>query len=101
MGKLVHITTVNSNRFTDEMIDIDEVITFGNAEPTSRVLDGSSDHGYAQEWTEDCNLPDGRKGQVVYLFSDEDLLDKDGEPIEDVADLPFDNDHVRRIRLTY
>lgn len=100
MTTLVHLTNGNNfNSAPDELIDIATVTPKGNAEPTSRVLDGSSDHGYAQEWVEDCTLADGRTGQIVYLFAEDDLMDDDGEPIEEAENLPFDDDHIHRIKL--
>ena len=101
MGKLIRITNgLNYNRFTDETVDIDTVNTTGNAEPTSRVLEGSSDHGYAQEWTAPCTLPDGRKGLIVYLFTEEEVVDYTGESRE-AEDYPWDDNHIRRIKLIY
>ena len=101
MTEFIHITKgVNVNSVTDEYIDFSLVKSTGTAEPTSRVLDGSYDAGYTQEWVEPCVLPDGRKGEIVYLFDDDDLLDADGNPIEEAENLPFDSEHVMRIKLS-
>lgn len=78
-----------------ETIDAARVLvaTGDCAEPTSRLLAGSEDHGYAEEWQEPAVLPDGRKCYRMYLFDAEDIADKDPEFY------PWDDDHVRRIIL--
>lgn len=67
----------------------------GNAQPTSRMLDGSLDHGFAQEWIEPGHITiDGerRPARLVYLFSDADCRDE-------AADYPWDAAHAARILL--
>jgi hypothetical protein len=96
----VHVTWTNENRTGDEMIDpaLAEVETGTQAYPTSRLLDGSSDHGYAEEWAEPATLPDGRPCLRMYLFDDEDIHDEEGEPLL-AENYPWDHEHVRRILL--
>ncbi|MEN6401633.1 MAG: hypothetical protein ABFD94_06785 [Armatimonadia bacterium] len=78
-------------------VDWDKWESGGNAEPTSRVLEGSRDHGYDQEWIEP-GLYDGEKAQIVYLLADGDLLDDVGEPYDDLGNVAWE-DHVARIVL--
>lgn len=68
----------------------------GNAEPTSRVLDGSLDHGFTEEWSEPATLPSGQACRVIYLFDDADIVDTDGEPLES-ENYPWDPEHIRRV----
>lgn len=98
MGKINITDGYNYNSATDEMIDYEEITEIGNANPTSRVLEGSSDHGYEQEWVAPCRLSDGRTGMAVYLFTLLDLLDDEGESC-DTADYPWDEDHLHRVKL--
>lgn len=93
----VHITTDNTDHITDARIDPAlAVVARGTlAYPTNRVLDGSSDHGWAEEWTEAATLPDGRECYRVYLFDTADLAAADGNP----ENYPWGDDHVRRIVL--
>ena len=79
-----------------ETINIDDIILLDDAYPTSRVLDGSYDHGYNSEWQQKGRLPDGRNVLISYLF-DEDEEKAAGEEAEN---LPWDNDHIRRIILS-
>ena len=68
------------------------------AVPTGRLLDGSCDHGYVEEWQEPAILPDGRECYRIYLFAAEDIYTDDGYPI-DADEYPWDDDHVARIIL--
>jgi|CXWL01.1.fsa_nt_gi hypothetical protein len=77
-----------------ETIDPSLVEPTGSTYPTGRVLDGSSDHGYAQEWAEPGVLPDGRRCRRMFLFSEEDI-----EGIEEEENYPWDMEHVVRIVL--
>jgi len=65
---------------TNEVIGVrvDELEVVGQAEPTSRLLEGSSDQGAESEWVQDC-LYHGAKGKLYYIFwpGDIDLEDKD------------------------
>lgn len=66
-----------------------------NAEPSSRVLDGSIDHGYDEEWLEPGTVVvDGKSRQAVrvFLFDDFDIA-------EQAEDYPWDADHCARILL--
>lgn len=69
-----------------------------NAQPTSRLLDGSEDHGYSEEWAEPATMPDGRKCHRMYLFDEDDISDDNGDPL-DPESYPWDNNHVKRIIL--
>ena len=67
----------------------------GNAEPTNRVLDGSGDHGYAEEWAEPGHVViDGerRPASLMYLFDEEECGD-------DPENYPWDEHHAVRILL--
>jgi hypothetical protein len=82
----------NTDRKGGERINPNRVKATGQAVPTGRLLDGSSDYGYAEEWQEPATMPDGRKCRITYLFDDGDICD-------DVDNYPFDADHVARIVL--
>ena len=72
------------------MVNYADIITDGDgAEPTGRVLDGSPDHGYREEWVEYGTYQD-RPVKVVYLFDDDDLFDDDGREIEEADHYPWD-----------
>ena len=58
-------------------------------EPTSRVLDGSSDHGYSQEWV-GYGTVDGIPVKAVYLFDEDDICDEDGEEYEEADMYPWE-----------
>ena len=96
------INVVNcGNVDTIAKIDFKDFASCGNAEPTSRVLDGSSDHGAAEEWGEAGHIViDGEKlsCRAMYIFDDADITDIDGAPL-DASDYPFNAAHVARIRL--
>jgi hypothetical protein len=92
MTRTVQISFYNHDSATAERVDPSLVTSTGNAEPTSRVLEGSGDHGYAQEWAEPAQLPDGRKCLRMYLFTEDEIAD---EP----EDYPWDDEHVARIKL--
>ena len=81
-----------------DSIDTSLVHSTGHAEPTSRLLDGSEDHGYDEEWQEPAILPDGRKCYLMYLFDIADITNADGDALL-AEDYPWDDDHVRRIIL--
>jgi len=72
------------------MVAADEFISSGNAEPTSRVLDGSCDHGYAQEWAEPGTIR-GCVCQLIYLFRESDCDHEEAE------DYPWNDNMVRII----
>lgn len=95
----VHLTYYNTERADDEIIDSETAKPTDQAEPTSRLLDGSADHGYVQEWAEPAILPDGRRCIRMYLFDEDDITDADGEEIEEAENFPWDEEHVRRIIL--
>ncbi|MDD5060685.1 MAG: hypothetical protein PHN44_00170 [Candidatus Marinimicrobia bacterium] len=95
---MVHVTTCNTDQKHDMLIDPSTVIATDQAVPTGRLLDGSSDHGYVEEWQEPAILPDGRQCYRMYLFDDDDITDEEGNHL-DADCYPWDNDHVRRILL--
>ena len=67
----------------------------GNAEPTSRVLDGSEDQGYAEEWAEPGEVTingEVRPASLIYLFSSDECGD-------DPDSYPWDESHAARILL--
>lgn len=71
-----------------------EEIEYGEndpAQPTSRCLSGSDDWA-AEEWVQDAIMPDGRKCQVFYLFSADEIAD-------DEDNYPWDADHISRVVL--
>lgn len=89
----VQVSYCNTSRKDAETIDAAKVESTGNAEPTSRVLNGSEDSGYAEEWQEPAVMPDGRKCLRSYLFTAEETTDLEAE------NYPWDDDHVKRIIL--
>jgi hypothetical protein len=72
------------------LISKEEIIETSHAQPSNRVIEGSRDHGYAEEWIGYGHLVDGRKVKIVYLFDSDDLLNGDDDPIEDAGDYPWD-----------
>jgi hypothetical protein len=94
----VQVGYSNSTIAGSEQIDPSLVNATGNAEPTGRLLDGSEDHGYAEEWQEPAVMPDGRRCSRMYLFEDDEIVDADGEPLLP-EDYPWDDEHVSRIIL--
>lgn len=84
-------------RNPDAIGDISKYSATGNAEPTSRVLDGSDDHGAAEEWAEP-GLYDGKPCRAIYLFDDEDITDLEGDPLQE-EDYPWNTAHMARIIL--
>lgn len=97
MIRTVEISPYNHSQATNKLIDPSTVVAIGNAEPTSRVLDGSEDHGFAEEWAEPAVLPDGEKVYRMYLFTADEIVNDDGEPL-DAEDYPWDDAHVWRIK---
>lgn len=97
--RTVQISAYNHSDKSCERIAPSLVEPTGNAEPTSRVLDGSEDHGYAEEWAEPAALPDGRSCYRMYLFTKNEIVDDDGEPLE-AENYPWDDDHVARIKVS-
>jgi len=61
-----------------------------SAQPTSRLLDGSSDHGYAAEYIGYGTI-DGVPVKAVYLLDDEDMQDADGEELEEEGNFDWDS----------
>ena len=93
----VNVTPYNYDHGT-EYVHAGQAVPTGNAEPTSRVLNGSSDHGAAEEWLEPAVLPDGRKCYRVYLFDESDITDDEGNPL-DAENYPWSDEQVKRIKL--
>jgi len=91
--RLVQVHYGNTTIDGAEQIDPALVEATGHAEPTSRVLDGSEDHGYAEEWQEPAVMPDGRPCLRMYLFDDDEVCEEEAE------NYPWDDDHVKRIVL--
>lgn len=97
---MTSITTIpvqytNSDNKPVAMVSFNDFNSTGNAEPTSRVLDGSIDHGYAEEWAENGYIIlDGEKRQVtlIYLFEENEISD---EP----ENYPWDEKHAARLLL--
>lgn len=83
---------------TSDTVTLSSITSSGNAEPTSRVLAGSSDHGYDQEWIEPATLADGRKCSLVYLLNDEDFEDENGKAYDDLSNVDWAA-HLVRVRL--
>ena len=76
-------------------ISFDDFESDGNAEPTNRVLDGSSDHGYAEEWAEPGYVvidSERRPANLIYLFEANECAD-------DAENYPWDPKHAARIIL--
>jgi len=74
-------------------IDPSRVEATDQAQPTGRVLEGSLDDVYAEEWSEPAVLPDGRKCERIYLFSADEV------EVDEADQLPWDDEHVARIEL--
>ncbi len=91
MSKQVQLKYRGSSKVL-AMIDPAELVSTGNAHPSGRVLDGSEDHGYAEEWMEPCTYR-GMECMAVYLF-DGDEVDH-----EDAGDYPWDAKHIARVYL--
>jgi hypothetical protein len=66
----------------------------GQAEPTGRVLSGSSDSWAAEEWAE-SGLYDGQRAARIYLFTAVEV-EAAGD---DASNLPWDDEHTARIKL--
>jgi hypothetical protein len=98
MTRTVTVGYYNYSAENDDKIDPSMVIPSGNAEPTSRVLGGSTDHGFAEEWAEPATMPNGDRCHRMYLFDLSDITDDEGEPL-DAEDYPWDDAHVARIKL--
>lgn len=76
-------------------IDYNDITMFGEAYPTSRVLDGCFDGWASQEWLEFCFDKAGETYSAVYLF-DGDEVEAAGEYSEN---LPFNVDHIARLEI--
>jgi hypothetical protein len=95
--KTVHLTSYNTEGSNDPLVNLDTVVTTDHAYPTGRLLDGSTDHGYSEEWAEPARLSDGRKCLKMYLFDHDDIV-VEGEQLE-AENYPWDNEHVKRVKL--
>jgi len=71
-------------------IDAGKITMINQALPTSRLLDGSSDHGAYAEYTQPCTLPDGTEATAVYILQDEHVQGSDGEIMEDESQYDWD-----------
>lgn len=60
------------------------------AEPTSRVLDGSGDDGYDEEYVGYGHI-NGIPVKAIYLLTDDDMCYDDGEPYDDEGNYDWDN----------
>ncbi len=77
------------------LVAFDDFSAGGNAAPTCRVLDGSCDHGSAEEWAEPGHIViDGerRPAERIYLFDADEVAD-------DADNYPWDTEHCARILL--
>jgi len=78
-------------------VTFDELERRGNAEPTSRLLDGSEDHWASEEWEQPSSVR-GQLCTIYYLFDADDIVDADDEPLE--ADrYPWDAEHISWVEL--
>ena len=66
-----------------------------DAYATCRVLEGSTDSSYAEEWIERV-AQNGVEYDIYYLFDDDDITNTDGTPKLD-EDYPWDDDHISKI----
>ena len=74
-------------------VNFDDFTTERAAEPTSRVLDGSRDHGWDQEWAVDGTIFFGIENidaRMIFLFDADDVEN------EDASEWPWE-DRVARI----
>lgn len=79
------------------VVSFEDFTAAGFSFPTGRVLDGSDDHGNAEEWAEPGFVSiDGEKrsAECMYLFKAEEIAG-----ISEPEDYPWDADHVARIIL--
>jgi len=88
----------NNSHATGEFVELVAIKSNGIAECTSRVLDGSSDHGYDQEWLEPATLADGRECSLVYLLNNEDFEDENGDAYDDLSNVDWLG-HLVRVKL--
>lgn len=91
------ITIRNGNDFNFAGVDLSAWIPGrDDPYPTSRVLDGSADHGWSQEWAQDgaVRVQGGQfEARMIWLFDDDDI-DDDKEPDA----YPWD-DRIARIEI--
>ena len=93
----IQITRLGNVEKAIGSIEYSEIRDIENAEPTSRVLDGSYDHGFAEEWSAPAKLfGTDAVGTVIYLFTESDITDDDGEPL-DAEFYPWDEEHTARV----
>jgi len=79
-------------------VEYDDCESLGNAEPTSRLLNGTSDFWADEEWVEPVKLPDGRTGERYYLF-DKETVDTCCDSGNGPEDYPWDLEHCTKIIL--
>ena len=82
------IRVIGHNSITS--IDAAKINMIDQALPTSRLLDGSSDHGAYAEYTQPCTLPDGTEATAVYILYDEHVQGADGDIMEDESQYDWD-----------
>ena len=69
----------------------DNYLETKQAQPSSRLLEGSRDHGYDQEYIGYGEIIDGIPVIAVYLLSEDDYnADAEGEPDEDAGGWDWD-----------
>ena len=76
--------------------DFNLFVSTDNAEMTGRILEGTADHGYAEEWSERGTY-NGEPCTLIYLFDNDDICDADGNPWELPEYYPWDLEHMARI----
>ena len=81
-----------SNQTTEQEVNEYNLIIEGNAEPTSRLLEGSTSSWAAEEWVQDGKL-NGVDCRVLYLFKAEEITNSDGDSLE-AEFYPWDFDHI-------
>jgi hypothetical protein len=70
-----------------------------NAEPTFRMLSGSRDHGYAEEWQQRCETQYGIGIAYFLIGYDEVAIAQDRCPDNPAEEYPWDADHCDHIEV--
>ena len=76
--------------------DFNLFVSLDNAEMTGRILEGTDDHGYAEEWSERGTY-NGEPCTLIYLFDNDDICDANGNELEETDQYPWDLEHMARI----
>lgn len=87
MIALIPVKYAHSDQVAVCYVGMNRIRSLGPAEPTSRLLTGSSDQWAAEEWAEPCEVDiagEWRPASLIYLFRAEQL-------VEQIDDYPWDS----------